>query len=513
MPERTTMHAPCWGYACFLTVNATSTWGGVFPFLPIEFQTAEVTLTFFLTQALAFGSAFLVSAIASCFMPHEARRMMVLLTTSLVFAGSASLIAAMYVPFGTLAWVAGSGALLGVGSAGYFMLWQRYFSSLAADEGSLRLMLGTLLAPLLYFALTLVPIAVTAFLIPLVFIPLCALCISLCVREMRFDQPMFEDIPLQHPNVYRQVLADYWRNALCLGALAMISGVIRGIALQHGDIFTLVNSASVVGLFVSAAMLLGIWYRFGLHFGMTAVFRVTYPVLATGFLLLPFLGSAYLNLFAAVTYLIFSLVQMLMMMQCAQISRDRGINPVFIYGFIGGVMYIAQSAGFLLGWMGDGPSGPNQHWLFALTVVCSYVLGLTLLVSTGNLLKPKETRGTVTTDPIELASLRTAAGTLLPIAENPSSDESRKHRRKRASASPDADAIRDLLSKKCLALQEQYGLSTREREVAELLARGNSVAAIAERLVISENTVRTHAKHIYTKLDIHKRQELLDLLG
>ena len=62
-----------------------------------------------------------------------------------------------------------------------------------------------------------------------------------------------------------------------------------------------------------------------------------------------FLGATYLNLFAALTYMVFSLVQMLMMMQCAQISRDRGINPVFIYGFFGGVAYIMQSAGFLLG--------------------------------------------------------------------------------------------------------------------------------------------------------------------
>ena len=44
-------HVSSWGYACFLTVNATSTWGGIFPFLPLEFQTAEVTLTFFLAQA------------------------------------------------------------------------------------------------------------------------------------------------------------------------------------------------------------------------------------------------------------------------------------------------------------------------------------------------------------------------------------------------------------------------------------------------------------------------------
>ena len=87
-----------------------------------------------------------------------------------------------------------------------------------------------------------------------------------------------------------------------------------------------------------------------------------------------------------------------------------------------------------------------------------------------------------------------------------------KRRRRRPSASEDAGAIRDRLSKQCLVLQERHGLSMRETEVMELIARGNSMAAIAERLVISENTVRTHAKHIYTKLDIHRRQELLDML-
>lgn len=52
----------------------------------------------------------------------------------------------------------------------------------------------------------------------------------------------------------------------------------------------------------------------------------------------------------------------------------------------------------------------------------------------------------------------------------------------------------------------------REAEVAELIARGNTVAHIAELLFVSENTVRTHSKRIYVKLDIHKRQELIALV-
>ena len=30
--------------------------------------------------------------------------------------------------------------------------------------------------------------------------------------------------------------------------------------------------------------------------------------------------------------------------------------------------------------------------------------------------------------------------------------------------------------------------------------------------MVSENTIRTHSKRIYTKLAIHKKQELLDLI-
>ena len=79
-------------------------------------------------------------------------------------------------------------------------------------------------------------------------------------------------------------------------------------------------------------------------------------------------------------------------------------------------------------------------------------------------------------------------------------------------ATRDGAAFRDRFSKQMAAVRELYGLSAREAEVAELIARGNTVAHIAELLFVSENTVRTHSKRIYVKLDIHKRQELIDLV-
>lgn len=518
-------HVSSWGYALFLTINATSIWGGIFPFLPLEFQTEAVTLIFFLAQALAFGGAFVASLFGSYFFPRGARLMLISLSAVLIFAGSICLIGAMYLTEATMLLTAGGGVFLGVGCAGMFMLWQRYFASLSPKAGNLRLIMGTAIAPMIYFALHLVPIALTAFLIPLVFVPLCALCVSLSVREMRIGQPMFEDVPRKHPKVYKQAVNDHWRGALCVGSLALASGIIRGIALLHQEVLEIVNIGSMLGALVSAVVLLVVWLRFSFRFDLTSVFRVVYPIVITGFLLLPFLGVYYMNLFAALTYMIFSLVLMLMMMQSAQISRDRGINPVFIYAFFGSVAYLMQSLGFLFGWFSEALSIFDANWLFVVAIISSYVLGMTLLVAGGTLFRRLSGKVATGSDPIEFISLRSAVGNLgsavklvgsaelgAPMGEGRKPTREQSVKRHRPSPTGDAGSIRDRVTKQCLVLRDQFGLTSRETEVMELVARGNSVATIADKLVISENTVRTHSKHIYVKLDIHKRQELLDLL-
>lgn len=69
------------------------------------------------------------------------------------------------------------------------------------------------------------------------------------------------------------------------------------------------------------------------------------------------------------------------------------------------------------------------------------------------------------------------------------------------------------LSKRIDAIACDYGLTPRETEVFALLARGRSVPYIRDALVISKGTVVTHTKHIYSKLDVHTRQDLIDLVS
>lgn len=58
----------------------------------------------------------------------------------------------------------------------------------------------------------------------------------------------------------------------------------------------------------------------------------------------------------------------------------------------------------------------------------------------------------------------------------------------------------------------RYGLTERETQILGYLARGRSAPFIREELSLSKSTVATHIRHIYDKLGVHGKQELLSLL-
>jgi DNA-binding CsgD family transcriptional regulator len=498
------------GYALLLAINATSIWGGAFPLLPLEFQTFNVTVTFFLVQSVAFWGTFFVSVAGSYFLPLITRRVLGISCGPLLMLGSMGLIAPLYLPEFTLSLVLVGGIFLGVGSAGFFMLWQRVFASQDAERGNLFLIVGTGYSALIYGVLHLIPIAVAAFTIPLIFVPLCGLCLVLATRTVDIRQPMFEDVPQQHPHVYMQVIRNNWRSTLCVGSFGFTSGIARALAIEDPSMGLVVNFASMGGALISALVLIFLWQRYSFKFDTVLSFRIIFPLIVTSFLLFPFIGAPYLRIFAGAMYMFFTFATMIMMIQCAQTSRDQGIAPIFIYGFYGGIVYALQSVGFLTGYL-SAPfvnKGFEQYAIIALLAV--WFLAITLYLVRGNF-RRHDSEVLVQTSSIEFIALKPndeKVQKLPGLASLPTSQRTPVW----VEPAVNARAFRDRISKQCALIARHYRLTTREAEVMEFIARGNSVAHIAETLVVSENTIRTHSKRLYVKLDIHKRQDLLALL-
>ena len=56
------------------------------------------------------------------------------------------------------------------------------------------------------------------------------------------------------------------------------------------------------------------------------------------------------------------------------------------------------------------------------------------------------------------------------------------------------------------------GLTPKETEVFTLAAKGRTTQRICDELGISVGTANTHLAHVYKKLGVHDRQQMLDLL-
>ncbi|MCE7926009.1 MAG: DNA-binding response regulator [Haliscomenobacteraceae bacterium CHB4] len=57
--------------------------------------------------------------------------------------------------------------------------------------------------------------------------------------------------------------------------------------------------------------------------------------------------------------------------------------------------------------------------------------------------------------------------------------------------------------------QPDYGLSNREQEILKSLVKGHSYKLIAEEHFISIDTVRSHIRHIYEKLQVNSKTEVV----
>ena len=75
-------------------------------------------------------------------------------------------------------------------------------------------------------------------------------------------------------------------------------------------------------------------------------------------------------------------------------------------------------------------------------------------------------------------------------------------------------SVREPVSKQgaCLELADKCGLSQRECEILTLFVSGRDTRFISDKLGISTNTAKSHIQHIYQKIGVHTKQELITLV-
>jgi DNA-binding CsgD family transcriptional regulator/steroid 5-alpha reductase family enzyme len=278
----------------------------------------------------------------------------------------------------------------------------------------------------------------------------------------------------------RGLARELWKPTLCVAAYGFVHEVVRSASLSGQALVTLVNSLSSVGILASGVVLLLLFFGRATDVGLMSVYRVGFPLAATGFALMPFLGHTYQRVFVAFMFMAFSVLVSLLMVSCAEAARRHGVSPVCVFGVCSAVVYLFAFVGSAFGGQGQDLERFGASHVFVIAFFSMYLLALIYFAS--------RDREQGRADAEEAGTDAEEHGEQAAVRELPSFED------------------------RCRLLADRYALTPRERDVFMLYAAGRDTPAISERLSISENTVRTHERGFYRKMDVHSKQELLDLV-
>lgn len=113
---------------------------------------------------------------------------------------------------------------------------------------------------------------------------------------------------------------------------------------------------------------------------------------------------------------------------------------------------------------------------------------------------------------LTIVAVKTGEGRPAPSASLPTEDAAQAPAVETEMTPVATDRLGESIEERCFEIAREKGLSPRETDVMVLLAQGRTRLYIQEELFIAENTVKTHIAHIYKKLGVGNRQELLDMV-
>jgi DNA-binding CsgD family transcriptional regulator len=303
------------------------------------------------------------------------------------------------------------------------------------------------------------------------FLPLDLILLFFCTRWVS-SSLVAENRPAAHAQKYKVAFSNLWVSFACIALLSLIAPM-AGTALLDARIDTYVRVfLALFGNIGAATALYICWQLIKIPVTFERLGLVIFPILATAFILLVVAPAAYGLFFLFMGDMLFCLISMLAISTSIEISLDRKIGIVVVFGAIAGTMCLGRLVGWSVGMVIGVIPAFSNYQLPVVAVVLLYSFAI-----------------------------------LIYFVER-----SRRKRRVEGETRVDDSPSADSISLRCEKLTKLHKLSTRESEVLDLLAHGRDIPSIAKILFLSENTVRTHAKRLYRSLDIHSRQELIDML-
>lgn len=244
--------------------------------------------------------------------------------------------------------------------------------------------------------------------------------------------------------------------------------------------------------------------------------RGVFLFMAAAFLVAPFLAGSAL----AVSYGIFGAgfwcFRAITWAVCFPLCRSQGIRPLVAVGVLDATYALSVVVGSSLnGWLTEALKvGTTEITTVSLIAVFALMF-MALFVLNGPNVKAIFAPGAEGEDAPEsaLAASATEGAATMSVPRAATAGSLSAGSFDQPTASPATPLVSaDPVAATVAALAATHGLTPREEEVSVLLAKGRSLPFVQEELYISAGTAQTHARHIYKKLGVHSRQELINLV-
>lgn len=449
------------------------TWGYVSFYSPVLFPSAREYLTYsrlvFLVSLFAISATLLLTLrFADRSRPINSRRYFLYGAPSLAALGTLLMAFSFRQQALDPAVLAVTGSLAtGIGTAWLVVSWGEYFGALGIRATSRYIPASFLLGIALFFlvsSLRPIPAILTTVALPVASVVMLRLSV-LALPSSMTGREEYPDQKWEFPRGLALSVAAY---AAAFSYLRGANVGWMGAADGMSDYFFF-----FLGLGLSA-LALGLNVVFSKRaLDVTRVYRLALALGVAGFLVLPFVGGRYTTLTATVVGAAWSYFDMVVWIVLSDIIFRVRKPAVEVLGWGRFCAHAGMLVGALLGVMVAAVAPSGSVIGIAASLMIAYALVLLGMFSGKNV----------------SAYDAWGASEEVVVTTQPAT-----------------------LDERCAKLARQYRLTPREREALCLMARGRNVAYIQQAMGLSNATAKTHVHHVYTKLGVHDRQQLLNLV-